>query len=516
MQDLIRKAFGAFFAEANLVRGHEKTFHALFGHHLVLTGVPFASVLREARYDGAPVDIVIRSDLVVRSTESLPRIHAAFEFKGGAYGVRNALAETITPDGYCSDMEKLGWFLDRSIPAWFVCIDIAELGVCFGADMRSKVAAQCAARGIGFAYFCQGETHYLLAEPGGELGEHAIRDRSVLSPTQCELPALDGLLRSRMQMLLTPGIETEDDFALRAYHAIRSGGYSATQVSLETYFSFARKQSQMPLRPDLCVFDASINGRFNLYRHGRTDDCNDARKLKALEALIEVKSLSGASMTSSRRFAQLLLADLEKLGQWRSLINDACMTLGVSRANEPALLLMVFTTAAAQLPAAVLCELSEMASRLGVRFLNCCERDLDPAGQVGALIDQARRWPWPANLATDLSQHDVPAPKPRFFKLVPTPTGSRELATYLAAIFAATGMDKGGVFPLTRFLSNFSTHVDEGRIARVEGGYQLTRRGMDFFEARFTKSRGGAIDRVEVAEMAQRIQTGGTPGWIAI
>jgi hypothetical protein len=53
------------------------------------------------------------------------------------------------------------------------------------------------------------------------------------------------------------------------HDCLRNVGFGTAQLSLETYFSFAAQDgSRMQDRPDLVVFDADFDGRFNLYKGG--------------------------------------------------------------------------------------------------------------------------------------------------------------------------------------------------------------------------------------------------------
>ncbi|MFV7770139.1 hypothetical protein [Shewanella marisflavi] len=99
----------------------------------------------------------------------------------------------------------------------------------------------------------------------------------------------------------------------------------------------------------------------------------------------------------------------------------------------------------------------------------------------------------------------------QFYKLSKTPSG-RELWTYMAAILEATGMDKGKVYPLKRFIGNFKTHLDNGRIRRVEKGYQVTQTGIDYFRDRYSPNNKQHIERLEVEDMLKGITTGVGPG----
>ncbi len=101
-------------------------------------------------------------------------------------------------------------------------------------------------------------------------------------------------------------------------------------------------------------------------------------------------------------------------------------------------------------------------------------------------------------------------------KLRITPTG-RQLYSYMAAILEVTGMDQGGAFPLKKFLGNFKTHLDSGRIDRTDGGYQLTPRGRDYFRDRYNPGNQQHIERAEVETMIRGITGGIQSGdWVRL
>jgi hypothetical protein len=77
-------------------------------------------------------------------------------------------------------------------------------------------------------------------------------------------------------------------------------------------------------------------------------------------------------------------------------------------------------------------------------------------------------------------------PNPTLYKLTRTPNG-RKLWTYMAAILEVTRMDQGATYPLKKFLGNFKTHLDSGRIVAVAGGFQLTPAGIDYFHDRYSQ-----------------------------
>jgi hypothetical protein len=101
------------------------------------------------------------------------------------------------------------------------------------------------------------------------------------------------------------------------------------------------------------------------------------------------------------------------------------------------------------------------------------------------------------------------------YKLRETPAGT-SLCTYFAAILRVTGMDQGKVYPLKKFLGNFSGHVKAGRIQKVSGGYQLTPQGIDYFNDRYSPGSRQHVNRTEVEAMSRLIRHGGGPDWVPV
>ncbi|MGZ9899862.1 hypothetical protein [Shewanella gaetbuli] len=106
----------------------------------------------------------------------------------------------------------------------------------------------------------------------------------------------------------------------------------------------------------------------------------------------------------------------------------------------------------------------------------------------------------------------------QLYKLKKTPSG-KALWAYMAAILRVTKMDKGQVYPLKNFLTNFKTHIDNERICRVDGGFQLTPKGLDYFQDRYNADSRQHVTNFEVDMMARSITTGvgaGDDEWVAI
>jgi hypothetical protein len=330
----LKKALPAFFAEAGLLNGAEKTFHALFCHHLYAQGLGHEVVGREVILQGrSPVDVVIfdapaRGDF---SRTELARI--AVEFKGGAYGNRNALNDEVRPGEPIADLDKLAALPGDRLDKWFICIDLPELGRALDAAGIAAVAETASARGINFAYYCAGEDSFSLRTAGRRLthepivapkadGGSTVGIMKALAPTGSVLNSL----RTAMSGLRG----SEDVLVTQIYHALRKYGLSARQLSLETYYSFATGASRMQYRPDLSVFAPGAAGRFNLYRNGNRRTSNDALKLAHLNALIEVKGSTATARASDKATVCLFQKDLDKLVMWRERASDAAKALGVA------------------------------------------------------------------------------------------------------------------------------------------------------------------------------------------
>jgi hypothetical protein len=129
MTNDVQKVLPAFFAEAGGVIGAEKTYHALFTHHLFAAGAPLGAVGREVGLNGrAKVDVVLFDPAARGDFARTDLARVAIEFKGGAYGNRNALRDTVRPGRPIDDLEKLAALPGKSLERWFLCIDLPSLG----------------------------------------------------------------------------------------------------------------------------------------------------------------------------------------------------------------------------------------------------------------------------------------------------------------------------------------------------------------------------------------------------
>lgn len=356
--------FSNFFSAVSGVCGHEATLHANFMHQLLRAGVPGPCIEREHPIGGKRVDLVVSAVCHHGTWSASDEVAIAFEFKGGAYNVRNALSDEIDADGYCADLDKLAPLAALGVECWFVCIDMAELGIALSSAATLRVAAQCARRKIHFAYQAQGDAHCLIARAGTKPVRVPLTHPAPATPATSSwrdcLPRLAPLLRQARF--------TEDTATGFVYHALQQVGLGATQLSLETYFRCATGVGRMQKRPDICVFDNRVAGRFNLYRGGDRTRSNDGIKIGNLRALIEIKGSNGASRASAQSFASQIAADIDKLSQWRDRFSASGYLPGGSSAVHPDYVMIAFDNRKVPLAAAALDELRAHAGRHAVDF----------------------------------------------------------------------------------------------------------------------------------------------------
>lgn len=311
------------FSDASMFCGREDVIHAIVHHRLVRSGISPLRISREQNLTSAGrVDVVLYGDsLVDRLTDPAgAKPIAAIEVKGGAYGNRNALQDELDSTGFCKDMTKLQVDASRGVECWFVCIDMPELGRAVSALKAQLVSERCTAHGLCFAYYCQGESFCYISRPERALARADVPVASAGLTTgsseylfTADDPRFRALARS---MLMVSGNEANISSLL--YNSLRDCGYGVQQLSLETYFSFAAKPgTRMQDRPDMVIFDASFDGRFNLYKGGNTRLSNDRHKLAHIETIVEVKGGSAIGRKSDAGVMRDYLRDIEKLGRWR-------------------------------------------------------------------------------------------------------------------------------------------------------------------------------------------------------
>ena len=355
--------FTAFFSDVSAVCGHEATLHANFMHHLLADGAPCEAVMREYRIGGKRIDLVLSAVQHDGAWTPCASPTMAFEFKGGAYNTRNALHDVIDADGHCPDLDKLAALRSEGLECWFVCSDMAELGIALSPWAQLQVAKQCARRGIHFAYHAQGQDRLLIARAGRPLQRPKL---------QATAPAVASHARWQdslplLAAMLSQSSFTEDTATGVVYHALQRSGFNARQVSLETYFKCARARGRMQDRPDICVFGNRVDGRFNLYRGGDPARSNDGIKIGNLQALIEIKGSDGTARTSERSFAALVSADIDKLRLWRARF-EVSVYLPAQAAARPDYVMIAVDNRKVPLSSSLLQDLAFQAGQQAVDF----------------------------------------------------------------------------------------------------------------------------------------------------
>jgi len=303
---ITNELLAAVFAESSAFCGKEDVLHAIIYHQLKQAGHPHTRIAREQALASNRVDIVLHGNGIAGNfTNTQQQALAAIEVKGGAYATRNALKVEIDANGYCTDMAKLKPEAAKGIESWFVCVDMPELGRAMTPTKVQQVSAQCTQHGLSFAYYCQGEEAFYLSHPKQPLATFPVARTStsrnvsgvgfLLNPTDQKLAAL------ARDCLSVNGHEANN--AALLYDCLRTAGFGVAQLSLETYFSFAKQQgSSMQARPDLVVFDGDFDGRFNLYKDGNAKLSNDQHKLAHIETIFEIKGGAAMAKKSNRAY----------------------------------------------------------------------------------------------------------------------------------------------------------------------------------------------------------------------
>jgi hypothetical protein len=108
------------------------------------------------------------------------------------------------------------------------------------------------------------------------------------------------------------------------------------------------------------------------------------------------------------------------------------------------------------------------------------------------------------------------------YKLTTPPSAnSRDMRAYMQAILEATGLMAGERFDISKFMSNYKTHLDSERLVKhKDGTYSLSESGRQYFIRRLTEDpvvKGQLVSRAEVLEMLHKITASSpTAGWSKI
>lgn len=315
------QVLGSFFADVRGICGTEGTFHAALYHQLIKYGVRPLDMARSLRFGGETLDLAIFDD-----TEGGRNVATIIEFKGGAQGKRNALKGYVQAGKPIKALRKIVDCGAANVSGWLVFIDLPELGTALNEAMCLDAAERAARQGIGFAYYNASRKEFLVCEPNENCREVPIALNENAGNTTRSAPNHFSI-HDAMRTLASTSVQmagAEDNYACQLYSALRLQGLGSEQVALETYFNLASIDgSRMQLRPDLTIFDSGVKGRFNLYRNGDINLSNDRIKLQNLRTLVEIKGGAALDNSGEKKVAQAYLADIQKLIDWRALVNSA-------------------------------------------------------------------------------------------------------------------------------------------------------------------------------------------------
>ena len=357
----ITSAFSSFFAHSNNIVGNEANYQTIL--HNALTEECEGSVYREyrdSRVGRGGIDVVM-------CNKTQEKLLAAFEIKGGAYNVRNALRDTFTVDGYCKDMDRLKGLVSNETEAWMVCIDATELGRVMSWKKLQGAIDHVRQRGIGLAYYAQGNDKFLVVQPCGEKKSFTLKDVDL---TGVDYDSVRNLITSeRIHDDLSQvrnSFNIEADIVAQMYRIFVNEGLSQKQISLETYFGFAPGNG-MQQRPDICIYEPRISGRFNLYPKGDSKQSNDPLKLQSVRCVIEVKGGLPLAKKSEKAIIKSYETDLAKLKEWKAVISKQQRRLQIV-SNSIDYILFAVDVRSVGLSPELINEVREKAAENGIVF----------------------------------------------------------------------------------------------------------------------------------------------------
>jgi hypothetical protein len=191
----------------------------------------------------AKVDVVLFDPAARGDFARTDLARVAIEFKGGAYGNRNALRDTVRPGRPIDDLEKLAALPGKSLERWFLCIDLPSLGRALtcgrgrGGGRGGRDPGACTSpttvRAIRRSP-CARRVATLRSLPVPAAPAGTSNARSV-----APLFGPKGSVRQWLTGQEGRLVGSEDVLVSQIYHGLRRAGFGAQQVSLETYYSFA-------------------------------------------------------------------------------------------------------------------------------------------------------------------------------------------------------------------------------------------------------------------------------------
>lgn len=321
----IENAFCRFFSKCGRIVGAEANYQAMLASELERE-FP-GRVRRERRLASKG-----RSGVDVTVLDDSGAVEYAFELKGGAYNSRNALQDVFGPTGNCKDIQKLAKLSIAPEKRWLVAVDAIELGRSLGYRQQINAVHAAAPYRVGFAYFGHGDDSFLIADSGSEVRYPSVSCEDRVTGREVDLVSLlEGEPIEQALHRAADSVELEADLVTAIYRSLIEQGYSNNQVALETYFGFA--PGAMQQRPDLCLFEPSIDGHFNLYPGGDVSKSYDTLKLATLRLMVEVKGGFPLLRRRDATLTQTYLGDIQKLGRWQKIVTQVAKQNGVQNVD---------------------------------------------------------------------------------------------------------------------------------------------------------------------------------------
>jgi hypothetical protein len=389
---VIQAALIRFFAKSVGVVGHEANYQVLLASELE-HDFP-GRVRREHPIESTGGGLV---DIVVVDADGAP--WATFELKGGAHGDRSGL-RTALKEGLPNDIAKLARTGVAPERRWCVAVDPAQEldSTTLKRGHWKTIEEQARRSNVGFAHYAHGHKTCQILPAGAPARAETIQ--AAVQAGQ-RVNVRDLFSARGLTAVLAPARESlarEADIVAAVYGHLMKLGYSPRQVATEAYFGFAPRMqrstspasprnlggyamyhltgggSDMPQRPDMCIFEPEVRGRFNLYPKGERPEAYDPMKsydplkLSFWRLMAEFKGGKTLIDTPNAELARLFRTDIAKLANWRRVAER--QDFYRLRHLEPVDFVLVASDLRAQpLDRATLDELEGEAQEKSVRFI---------------------------------------------------------------------------------------------------------------------------------------------------
>ena len=123
----------------------------------------------------------------------------------------------------------------------------------------------------------------------------------------------------------------------------------------------------MQQRPDICIYEPRIYGRFILYPKGDSKQSNDHLKLQSVRCVIEEKGGLPLAKKSEKAIIKSYESDLTKLKEWKELITQQKRRLQITSPNIDYMFVAVDVRPTGLSPQ-LIDEINEKAAKKGIVF----------------------------------------------------------------------------------------------------------------------------------------------------